>query len=157
MDCSPPGYSVHGILQARILEWAAISFSGDLPDPGIEPMSPASPSLAGRFFTIEPAGKPFNTLETNNLQLCSNCSLCYREYTPSSKLCVLYSECQLKQFSCHSHVWGWKIIHVTLLEQRESCTVLLWTVDWKFHIEPLSQSKLWNCKVIHVFFLSQSM
>ena len=27
MDCSPPGSSVHGILQARILEWAAISFS----------------------------------------------------------------------------------------------------------------------------------
>ena len=28
MDCSLPGYSVHGILQARILEWVAISFSG---------------------------------------------------------------------------------------------------------------------------------
>ena len=27
MDCSPPGSSVHGILQARVLEWAAISFS----------------------------------------------------------------------------------------------------------------------------------
>ncbi|CAI9152810.1 unnamed protein product [Rangifer tarandus platyrhynchus] len=41
MDCSPPGSSVCGILQARILEWVAISFSRDLPDPGIEPMSPA--------------------------------------------------------------------------------------------------------------------
>ena len=40
VDCSPPGSSVHGILQARILEWAAIPFSrGDLPDPGIEPGS----------------------------------------------------------------------------------------------------------------------
>ena len=29
MDCSPPGSSVHGILQARILEWVAISFSGE--------------------------------------------------------------------------------------------------------------------------------
>ena len=27
MDCSPPGFSVHGILQARTLEWVAISFS----------------------------------------------------------------------------------------------------------------------------------
>jgi len=27
MDCSPPGFSVQGILQARILEWVAISFS----------------------------------------------------------------------------------------------------------------------------------
>ena len=42
MDCSLPGSSVHGILQARILEWVAISFfPGDLPDPGVEPRSPA--------------------------------------------------------------------------------------------------------------------
>ena len=40
MDCSRPGSSIHGIFQARILEWVAISFSGDLPDPGIEPRSP---------------------------------------------------------------------------------------------------------------------
>ena len=31
---------------------------GDLPDPGIEPASPAAPALAGRFFTTEPPGKP---------------------------------------------------------------------------------------------------
>ena len=41
MDCSPPGSSVHGILQARILERVAISSSRGLPDPGIEPRSPA--------------------------------------------------------------------------------------------------------------------
>ena len=41
MDCSPPGSSVHGILQARILEWVVIPSPGDLPDPGIEPRSPA--------------------------------------------------------------------------------------------------------------------
>ena len=35
MDCSLPGSSVHGIFQARILEWVAIPFSRDLPDPGI--------------------------------------------------------------------------------------------------------------------------
>ena len=28
MDCSPPGFSVHGIFQAKILEWVAILFSG---------------------------------------------------------------------------------------------------------------------------------
>ena len=39
---SPPGSSVHGVLQARILEWVAIPSSpGDLPDPGIKPRSPA--------------------------------------------------------------------------------------------------------------------
>ena len=41
MDNSPPGSSVHGIIQARILEWVAIYFSSVLPNPGIEPWSPA--------------------------------------------------------------------------------------------------------------------
>ena len=41
MDCSPPGSFVHGILQTRILEWVAIPFSWGLPNPGIEPRSPA--------------------------------------------------------------------------------------------------------------------
>ena len=102
MDCSPPSFSVHGILQARILEWVAISligflgthvcsvvsdsvtprtaahhaslsmgFSrqeywsglprpppGDLPDPGIKPMSPASPALQGDSLPTESPGKP---------------------------------------------------------------------------------------------------
>jgi len=49
MNGSPPGSSVHGIFQARILEWVAISCSGDCPDPGIEPMFPASPALASNF------------------------------------------------------------------------------------------------------------
>ena len=40
MDCSPPGSYIHGIFQARILECIAISFSRDLPDPGIKPRSP---------------------------------------------------------------------------------------------------------------------
>ena len=62
MDCSPPGASVLGISQAKILKWLAISFSrgifltqGYLPNPGIEP---ASPALAGGFFTTAPPRKP---------------------------------------------------------------------------------------------------
>ena len=54
MDCSLPGSSVHGIFQAKILEWIAIlpfPTAGDLPDPGIETESLAFPALAGRFFT----------------------------------------------------------------------------------------------------------
>ena len=43
-----------GILQARILEWVAFPPPGDLPDPGTELVSLASPALAGRFFTTEP-------------------------------------------------------------------------------------------------------
>ena len=56
MDCSLPGSSVHGILQARTLEWGATPFSKESSHPGIEP---APPSLAGRFFTTSTAcGKP---------------------------------------------------------------------------------------------------
>ena len=55
MDCSPPDFSAHGISQSRILEWVVISSTGDLPDPRIEPTSPA---LAGRFFSTKLPGKP---------------------------------------------------------------------------------------------------
>ena len=41
MDCSPPDSSIHGIFQARILEWVPFPSPGDLPYPGIEPRSPA--------------------------------------------------------------------------------------------------------------------
>ena len=54
-DCSLPGFSVHGILQARILDWLPLPTPGDLPNPGI---SPASPASAGGFFTTELPGEP---------------------------------------------------------------------------------------------------
>ena len=54
MDCSLPGFSVHGILQARILKWVAIPFPGNLPNPGIEPGSPA---LQADSLPSEPPGK----------------------------------------------------------------------------------------------------
>ena len=47
----PLGSSVHGISQARILEWVAISSSRDLPDPGTETVSLTSPALVGWCFT----------------------------------------------------------------------------------------------------------
>ena len=56
MDCTQPGSSVHGILQARILEWVAISSSRDLPNPGIEPRSPV---LQVNSLPSEPPGKSF--------------------------------------------------------------------------------------------------
>ena len=58
MDYSPPGSSVHGILQARILEWVAISTLWDLLNTGITLRFPESPALAGRFFNTEPPGNP---------------------------------------------------------------------------------------------------
>ena len=81
MDGSPPGSSVHGIFQARILEWKKkkeywnglpLPSPGDFPDPGIKSESPeflvflffsllhfclAFLALASRFFTTVPPGK----------------------------------------------------------------------------------------------------
>ena len=51
MDCCPPGFFVHGISQARILEWIALPSSRGSSWPGIEPNSLTSPALAGEFFT----------------------------------------------------------------------------------------------------------
>ena len=50
IDCSPPGSSVHGIFQARILEGVPFPTAGDLPHPGIEPTSFVFSTWAGGFF-----------------------------------------------------------------------------------------------------------
>ena len=56
-DCSPPGSSVHEIFQVRILEWLPFSFQEDLPNPVIEPESPASPALQAGSSPAEPSGE----------------------------------------------------------------------------------------------------
>ena len=55
LDCSLPGASVHGILQARILDWVACPPPGDLPNPGIKPRSP---TLQVDSLPSVPPGKP---------------------------------------------------------------------------------------------------
>ena len=85
MDCSPPGSSVHGIFQARILEWVAISFLGDLPNPGIKPMSL---TLAGRFFTAYVIGEA--PLIWLNL------------------LWIYRIKCLIQLFEDHTYLWGGK-------------------------------------------------
>ena len=55
-DHSPPGFSVRGILQARILQWVAISFSRESSQPGIQPGYPA---LQADSLPSERLGKPY--------------------------------------------------------------------------------------------------
>ena len=52
MDCGPTGPSAHGILQARILEWIAISFSRGSSQPRDQTLVPYVSCMTGRFFTI---------------------------------------------------------------------------------------------------------
>ena len=54
MDCGPPGSSIHGILQARILEWSSRPRDG----------TRVSSALAGRFFATESPGKQLDSYVT---------------------------------------------------------------------------------------------
>ena len=66
MDSSLPGSSVHGISQARRLEWVDISFFKRTSQPRDQTMSPV---LAGGFSTIEPPGKPNFLIRKFNYRL----------------------------------------------------------------------------------------
>ena len=80
MDCNPPGSSVHGILQARILEWVAIFFSRGFSQPRVfEPWVRTWVSyIAGRFFTIWAT----------------------RKAPGKMYLCLKYSSCCMRAQSC---------------------------------------------------------
>ena len=79
VDCSPPGSSVLGILQARRLQWVPFPSPGDLPDPGIKPRSPA---LQVDSLPSGLPGKPFyqiiNSLRTKTkFDPCAHLSALY--------------------------------------------------------------------------------
>ena len=59
LDCSPPGSSAHGISQARIREWVAISSSRGSSRPRDRTHISWISCIAGGFFTAEPSGKPW--------------------------------------------------------------------------------------------------
>ena len=69
-ELQPTGSSVHGILQARILEWVAILSSRVSSQPGIKALSLASPALVDRFFTLPPPGKPIEYTQNGQIQKC---------------------------------------------------------------------------------------
>ena len=59
MDCSPPGSSVHGILQARTLHWVALPSSRGSSQLRDERVSPVSPALQEDSLPTETPGKPY--------------------------------------------------------------------------------------------------
>ena len=91
VDCSLPGYFVHGILQARILEWVAISFSRGSSWPRYHTRVSC---IAGRFFTI---------WTTRKAHLCMHVSILPQTPLPSrlphnieqSSMCYTVSPCWL--------------------------------------------------------------
>ena len=61
LDYRPLDSFFYGISQARMLKWVAFPSSGDLPNPGIEPMCPVSPAFQVYSLPPEPPGKPYLT------------------------------------------------------------------------------------------------
>ena len=78
-DCSLLGSSVHGILQARILEWVAFPFSRGSSQPRDRTWVPC---IAGRFFTVWPTGKSLYFRQI--IVYCCGCAVC----------CWMFSECK---------------------------------------------------------------
>ena len=76
MDCSLPGFSVRGILQARIVEWVAISSSRGSSQNRDRTHVSCSSCITVGFFTTEPLGKPITPDYLSSLYLCT----IYQEY-----------------------------------------------------------------------------
>ena len=91
VDHSPPGSSVHGILQARTVEWFLCPPPGDLPNPGTGPVSLMSPTLAGRFFTTSAMWEAPLQLAYSNSKAEAECvsNICLKssDWTPFLLLC----------------------------------------------------------------------
>ena len=109
MDCSPPGSSVHGFLQARIL-MVPCPPPGNLLNPGIGPASLLSPTLAGGFFTTR---ANLGSLEEAHVYLLI-AQLCLTLHSPT--------DCSPPACQCRrprSDPWPQKIPHA--LEQLSPC------------------------------------
>ena len=101
MDCSPPGSSVHRILQARTLECVAMPSPKGSHLPRIEPTSLISSALAGGFFTTSTGWEARSLVRTKEEVLGNK----YRKPSPVFSLHDIYSRfifswkgCQIKGF-----------------------------------------------------------
>ena len=99
MNCSPPDSSVHGIFQARILEWVAIPFSQGSSRPRDQTQVS---HIVGRFFTIEPPGKSWTKF--SSVQSCSHVWLFVTPWTSAlqASLSITNSQSAPKPMSIES-------------------------------------------------------
>ena len=121
MDCSPPGSSVHGILQARRLEWVTISFSSRSSWPRDRTLFSC---ITGQFFTVWATRDFWDSSligkQKTGVELC-----CPPLFVPSFSFSCLEDRCSAKVLAAIlSHemgttYWGWP------------CGTLYW-LWWKF-------------------------
>ena len=108
MDCSLPGSSVRGILQARILEWVACALlQGIFPTHGLNPHLLRLPELAGGFFTTSIAAA---AAAAKSLQLCLTLCDPIDSSPPGSPVPGILQARTLEWVAISfSNVWKWKV------------------------------------------------
>ena len=110
MDCGPSGSSIHGIFQARIVKWVAISLSRDLPNAGIEPKSLMSPALSGEFFTTSTTWEAQSNSYANIYSICFLGLLSMHLFAQI----VLFFVSSMNQYSADFMVNKTDIVHVLM-------------------------------------------
>ena len=104
VDSSTPSSSVHSVLQARIMKWVAISFSGDLPDSGTEPRPP---ELKADFLPTEPPGKSQSSQLRRHWLCPEHCVVTRETITNNQSLFKPQPHSFAKLFSQAEHVHFW--------------------------------------------------
>ena len=111
----PMDYTVHGILQARLLEWVAFPFSGDLLDPRLEP---GSPKLQADSLPSGPPGtqeeQHFTGKQSVMLWVFSAChSLGARQSNTNTVSELLFNPCHLSPWThaCLFEILGYEHTH----------------------------------------------
>ena len=129
--------------------WSRLPFptAGDLPDPEIEPVSLASPALAGGFFTLEPPRKPITKATDHNyFWYCSSDSVNFFTISHSSTVSLVFSKEWI--FS----LWFYFIVRFPLtlpyflLNCLQSSSKLPFLV-WKLSVE------IWSCETSQLILL----
>ena len=132
MDYSLSGSSVHGISQARTLQWVAVSSSRGSSPSRIKALSPAPPELTGRFFTTAPLGSPWLS------RTCPKCllHLILTFSTPVKTTSIL-------QVNCHNSLITLLLVSI-FTPSHPCCTWQLEWCQWKSSPNtPLLKTTLW--------------
>ena len=117
------------------------------PDPGVKPTSPASPALAGGFFTTEPPGKcRYPQHHSKNPSPCPSAALTplilSLKFPPGTLVCVLFLPGMTTSLPLHSQQWG-------CLQGGKTSALCLPKGPWKTGRRQVVSS--WKCPVLICF------
>ena len=137
MDLTSTGPSVHGILQAGILDWVAIS------SPGIKPESPMSPTLAGGFFTTNATWETILSIKRHNkrgaeqtFEENSSCILRVLINRLSLKVKCVYAKMIMSLLIQVTITWRWKT-HTHTNSTTQICTRSFSPNEWVSEVAQL--------------------